>query len=117
LVKVRLQERAPTAGGGVEFIDIGEVVEKTITINPPAIDTEGLRIAGFKPASVDPRGKADCYTETDLSGDIVNLPDPQKDGCAKAMFDSERRVYKRSVIHQTNPFISYQYEVSILFGA
>jgi PKD repeat protein len=88
IVKVRLQERVPTAGGGVNFVDIGASVEKTITINPLAIDPEGLRIAGFKPASVDPRGKTDCYTETNLSGDIVNPPDPQKDGCAKPMFDS-----------------------------
>jgi hypothetical protein len=88
VVKVRLQERVPTAGGGVSFIDIGAGVEKTITINPPTIDPEGLRIAGFKPASVDPRGKADCYTETDLTGVIVSSPAPQKDGCGKAMFDN-----------------------------
>jgi len=86
IVKVRLQERIPTTGGGVSFVDIGEMVEKTITINPPSIDPVGLRIAGFKPASVDPRGQADCYTETDLSGDIVSSPAKQKDGCGKAMF-------------------------------
>ncbi len=87
IVKIRLQERVPTANGGVEFIDIGETVEKTITINPPSFAPDGLRIAGFKPSSLDPRGMADCYTETDFNGVLVAEPDSQKNSCENAIFD------------------------------
>jgi len=64
VVTVRLQERAVTAGGGVEFHPIGESVEKTITINPPNNAPGGLDIIEFVKHADDVLGKTD-NDETD----------------------------------------------------
>jgi len=84
VVEMFLQERIPTTGGGVEFERIGEVVKRTITINPPDTNPEALRIGAFNPAPSDQRGVLDCFTDTDLQGNLV----PPPNHCDNAMFET-----------------------------
>ena len=62
-VTLYLQERIPTAEGGVRFVGIGPQITKTITVHPLSVDPEQLRIVSFVPSSVegavDPQGSAD----------------------------------------------------------
>jgi len=73
VVEMFLQERFPTSNGGVRFERIGQVVAKTITVNPADTNPKALRIGAFKPAPIDPRGAADCFTTTDIEGNFGSL--------------------------------------------
>jgi len=54
-VTIYLQERIPTDGGGVNFVQIGETIEKTISIGAESSALPSLRVESFIPAINDPQ--------------------------------------------------------------
>ena len=54
-VTIYLQERIPTDGGGVNFVQIGETIEKTISIGAESGALPALRVESFVPARNDPQ--------------------------------------------------------------
>jgi len=68
-IVIRLQERVPSSGGGIEIVPIGQSITKTVTITPPSTEPKGLNIMKFMPAPADPAGKAD-YDDM-MMGDMM----------------------------------------------
>ena len=72
-VTLSLQERIPTAGGGVDFVGIGKKVTKTIIIHAPLIDPGQLRVTAFKADPDDKQSVDDDNITTDdgISGTMT----------------------------------------------